>query len=177
MPPLSTLLPLVRDLVFLRRGPQDLPYSPVLLALLIGATLVLYGALAANLQRVQLPRGAFSLLLQLGLTWTALHVAEKPSRFVQTATALVGASIVLTLLAIPGYFGVDNLPDAPKQVTQAQALAIMFLLVFQVWDLAITAHILRHALELRLRFGVLIAVVFLAVDVIASGILFERAAT
>ncbi|HET7842733.1 MAG TPA: hypothetical protein VFL14_01185 [Xanthomonadales bacterium] len=177
MPPFATLLPLLRDILFLRRGPQDLPYSPALLALLIGATLAVYAALSANLERVQLPRGAFSLLLQLGLTWTALNVADKSPRFVQTATALVGASIVLTLLAIPGYFGVDSLAEAPKELTQTQALAIMFLLLFQVWDIAITAHILRHALELKLRFGVLIAIVFLAVDAIASGVVFERAAT
>ena len=176
MPPFSTLLPLIRDILFLRRGPQDLPYSPALLALLIGATLALYAALAEYLD-VGVPHMAFSLLLLLALTWSALRIAEKSERFVQTSTALLGASLVLTLLAVPVFFGVGELPKDPQRLTPAQSMWVMVALLFQVWDIAVTSHILRHALDLKMRLGVLIAVVFYAVDMVLGSILFERAAT
>jgi hypothetical protein len=176
VPPFSTLLPLFRDLLFLRRGPQDLPHSPTLMALLIAATLALYAALAQFFADVGLPRTAYSLLLQLALTWLALRVAEKPARFVQTASALLGAGIVLTLLVVPVLFGVGELPPAGQQFTPAQASWALVGLVFHVWDLVITGSILRHALDLKLRFGVLVAVVFYAIDMVSSSILFERAA-
>jgi len=177
VPPISTLLPLVRDLLFLRRGPQDLPYSPALLALLIGAMLALDAALAEHVSQVGLPHMAFSLLLMLALTWLALRIGEKSPRFVQTASALLGAGIVLTLLAVPVLLGVGRLPADPKLLTPSQSMWVMVALAFQVWDLAITAHILRHALDLKLRFGVLIAVVFSAVDLVLGSMLFERGAS
>lgn len=178
MPPFATLLPLVRDLVFLRRGPQDLPYSQSLLALLIAALLALSAALAAELKDISVARTAFSLLLQLALAAAALRMGEKSERFVQTATALSSASIVLTLLAIPLLFATDGMGAAdPGTWSRAQRFALMGALVFQVWDIAITGHILRHALDLRLRFGVLIAVVFFAVDQVVAAAIFERATT
>lgn len=177
MPPFATLLPLVRDLVFLRRGPQDLPYSQSLLALLIAAMLVLSAALATELKDISMARTAFSLLLQLALTAVALRIGEKSERFVQTATALLSAGIVLTLLLIPVLFGTDGMGHDPKEWTRAQHLSLMGALVFQFWDIAITGHILRHALDLKLRFGVLIAVVFLAVDQVVAAAIFERATT
>lgn len=178
MPPFATLLPLVRDLVFLRRGPQDLPYSQSLLALLIAAMLALTAALAAELADISVARTAFSMLLQLALVAAALRMGEKSERFVQTATALLSASIVLTLLAIPVLFGTDGVWALdPGTLSRAQRVAVMGALVFQVWDIAITAHILRHALDLKLRFGVLIAVVFLFVDQFVAAAIFERATT
>jgi hypothetical protein len=163
--------------MFLRRGPQDLPYSPALLALLIAGMLTLSAVLAAQLTQVSVARTAFSMLLELGLTWAALRMAEKPERFVQAATAMVGASIVLTLLAIPILFGVDGVTEETKQLTRAQSLWVLFALLFHVWNIAITGHILRHALDITLRVGVLVAVVFFAVGLIAGAALFERAAS
>jgi hypothetical protein len=177
VPPLSQLLPLIRDLVLLRRGPQDLPYSPALLALLVGATLVLDAVLAEHIVQVGLARMAFSLLPVLALTWLALRIGEKSARFVQAATSAVAAGLVLTLLAIPVLLGIGTLPADPKQLTRAQSLFVLLALLFQVWDLAVVGHILRHALDLKLRLGVLVAVVIYAVDLVAGAALFEKAAS
>ena len=176
VPPFSTLLPLVRDLLFLRRGPQELPHSPALLALLIGATLALDAALAEHIVQIGLPHMAFSLLLMLVLTWLALRIGEKSARFVQTASALLATGVVLTLLEIPMLLGIGSIPPEPKVFTPGQSLSLLFALMFLIWEIAVAGHILRHALDLKLRLGVLVAVVFFAVDRFAGMFLFERAA-
>jgi hypothetical protein len=147
-----------------------------LLALLVGATLLLYAALSAHIVQIGMPRLAFSLLLQLALTRIALQVAGKPERFVQAASALLGAGIVLTLLAIPILLGASDIPADTQQLTRAQLLLGIVALLFRVWDIAVTGHIFRHALDLKLPLGVLVAIVLYIIDQVAAMVLFERTA-
>ena len=145
--------------------------------MLIGTTLALDAALAEHIVQVGLPHMAFSLLLMLGMTWVTLRIGEKEARYAQTASALLGTGIVLTRLEIPVLIGLGTLPQKPEQLTPGQSLSLLLALLFLAWEIAVAGNILRHALELPLRLGVLIAVAFFAIDQVVGGLLFERAAS
>jgi hypothetical protein len=99
MPPLFNL---IRDICLLRRGPQDLPYSLPALVSVAGACVVvqlgvavarsapLGGVLAGAILWLMVTLGALNLILTLrGLR----------NRFVQSATALLGCALWLTMPA------------------------------------------------------------------------------
>ncbi len=100
---LSSLVKTVVDLCRFRRVPQDLPYSPQLLAvLLVAATLfdLAVGAATGDAESAF----AHSLLssgLVLLLCWIALAIRRLNHRYVQTATALVACGLLISLVQLP----------------------------------------------------------------------------
>lgn len=145
---MTALLTLIFNLCLLRAKPQDLPAS----ALLTGTTLAAYflTGLLISLGRQSpglalLAALADSAVLAL-LTHTVLLLRKHPERLAQTLSALAGTGAVTQLIAWP-------------------LLATPALLVLLVWSLAINAHILRHALEVRLGPAILISAGFLLVAV------------
>ena len=175
--PLLHLVVVVRDLCQLRRGPQDLPYSPVLLALLIAASILIdlaSGTVISGASNV-LPRSLVSTSLVLGLCWIALSIRRLGSRFVQTASAVIACSIVISLLAVPivwlaGAPPASGQPPAPLQVLLAWAMLALI-----VWNVAINANIVRHALEAPFAFGVALATAWLLADWALGRVLFDAA--
>lgn len=173
---MKSLLDLLRDLMLFRRGPQDLPFSTSLLAGACVVGFALDAFVASRFQQMAdaVPRVAFSLAALLLLPWIALKLAKLEARYAQTATALVATSAMFTLLTVPVLLGVGKLPTDPKDLTAAQALLGWFSLLLVGWQLAVRGHILRHALDLPMRLGVLIAVVFFAVELIVAVIVFGQ---
>ena len=176
---MKSLLESIRDILLLRRGPQDLPYSPGLLAALILFALAV--GLAVSAQRVTVavaaPQLGFEVLLLLALAWIPLAIARRRERFVQTATALVAAAIAFNLLAVPVVLGVGDLPKDARALTTAQVLLGWLSLALLAWKLVVSGHVLRHALDVPLRSGVLIAAVFLAAEVVLNLALFGAGAS
>lgn len=147
------------DLCLLRRAPQDLPASRLLLALVAGASLLgsmLLAMTAGEKALIGLLQGGLDLGFLLALLYAILRLVDKPARFVQTSTALIGADTLIGLLALLPLSlaaGVDE--SSPMLV-----LAGMLFLMLVVWGVVATAHILRHALEIRLSQGVLLAIAY-----------------
>ncbi len=175
---MKSLLDLLRDLMLFKRGPQDLPHSPGLLAALCVVSFALDTYIASQFQVVPdaAPRVAFSLAMLLALPWVALRLANLDARYAQTATALVATSMLFTVLTVPVLLGVGKLPEDPKDLTAGQALLGWLSLLLMGWQLAVRGHIFRHALELPMRLGVLIAVVFFAIELVLALALFGRSA-
>lgn len=138
-----------RDLCFLRLAPQDLPYSQTLLIALVAARLAL--DLAMGLIIASVGAALFASILGTALTlvavWGLLRMTGYQARFVQTATALTLASLVFGLLSIPLKFGLHPLPDNAEQVVGAQLGMLLLLAILGGWSLAVTGHVLRHALD------------------------------
>jgi hypothetical protein len=176
---MKALLDLLRDLMLFRRGPQDLPYSTSLLGAASVIAFALDAFVASRFQQVgdAAPRVAFSLAALLALPWIALRLADKQPRYAQTALALVATSVMFTILTVPVLIGVGPLPQDPKDLTATQALLGWFSLLLVGWQLAVRGHILRHALDLPMRLGVLVAVVFFAVELLLALLLFGRSAS
>ncbi len=150
-PPRPGLPGQVLELCRLRGGPQDLPWSPLLLAGLFVAATALDVMVGDLLDRDgnALARSLLSSLVILGLCWIALAVRNFRNRFVQTATAIIATGIVFTLLQ-GALLWLGGVPPATGSapLTSTQALVAWALFAIFLWQVAVTAHIVRHAVEL-----------------------------
>ncbi|GAA0716256.1 hypothetical protein [Dokdonella soli] len=148
-PFLSGLPARVVNLCRLRGGPQDLPYSPNLLALLVVAGTALDALTGGLLGEVgtTLARSLLSTGVVLALCWLALAIRNLRSRFVQTATALVACSIVFSLLQLPLALLAGPPPVNAGALTGLQLLLGWITIALFVWQLSVDAHIMRHAME------------------------------
>ncbi|MBK1703088.1 hypothetical protein [Halochromatium glycolicum] len=147
------------ELALLRRAPQDLPASTALFSLVILVALVA-GLLLALTAGVGFASGLVQSLLDLGLMLGALSLAlrlvDRRARFLQTATAVIGVDILITLLAL---FPV-SLARPSDADSGLLALAGLLFLLLVAWSIVATGHILRHAFGLTLLQGAAIAIGF-----------------
>lgn len=145
---------ILRDIVLLRRGPQDLPFSPNLL----GTVFIVDVALSA-LMEYQLGLGDGALLrniaataLGLGVIYLMLYAKQLQARFIQAGLAFLLVSVVFTTLIVILFTVLAPLPlpgTKPEDVTGAQLLTMLAFFALALWKLAVDAHVLRHALEIR----------------------------
>lgn len=162
------------QICLLRQGPQDLPASGILLAITLSA----YTLLTALLSKVSMSAdsavvwGLISTVLMVAFTVILLYVQRRPARLVQTLAALAGTGALLTLIALP-VFG--WLHGADLKAGEG-ALAWLIVVVLTLWSLAVTGHILRHALSVPYFVGLVLAVVFYFISVSVFRTLFPAAA-
>ncbi len=151
------------QLALLRNRPQDLPWSPLLLALVLAA----HALLGVVLFSFRLPLAqalgaglAGSALLAV-MTVSLLAVNRLMPRAVQTLTALAGADVVVGIAALP----VTAWLHGDLEGGAASGLPGLLYLVLLGWNLAVAGHVLRHALDAPLALGVVIALVFYVLSV------------
>jgi len=151
---MKTLLNHFVDLCLLRKGPQDMPFSPQLLVvitllnILVGLVMIVdvrTGVLSA------LAESLFDSGLMLVALYFALQSQNRRARFMQAATALMGSGLLLGLLALPLISWSRN-PDS--------AMAGLLLLILILWSMVVMGHILRHTFEIGLAIGVGLAFVY-----------------
>ncbi|NCA70311.1 MAG: hypothetical protein EOM91_09425 [Sphingobacteriia bacterium] len=162
------------ELCAMRRGPQDLPAAPLLLALMAIASLLtglLIGLVAGLPLGSGLTQSLAELALTLGALYAALRLLGRDARFLQAATALLGAGVLIGLLAVVPL----SLNPTGSQETDLAALGALMLLALVVWSLVVTGHILRHTFEITLGQGVAVAVAFKISTLILIGSLFRAA--
>lgn len=156
---MSRLLQIFIDICLFRGRPQDLPASRFLLAASIVVSLVIgffpllnylkgfYPALLASLMDT-----ALILLFLRG----GLYFLEKEPRFLQTATAIFGTGAVIS---VPFLCVELMIYSAPGEFTKAVGNALLLPLL--VWSIAVTGHILRHALDIRFAGGIVVALIYI----------------
>jgi len=174
------LLYLLRDVIQLRRGPQDAPHSPGLLVALCAASLVLQLAIARLLKvdGETLGAGILALAFNLGLLYLLLSVRKLTNRFVQAAFTLLGVAIVFQLLSLPIVLLTGgHPPTAADHLTPAQALLGIVALPIVIWKLIVDAHVLRHSLDLPFVSGLAIAVCWIIAELILGAALGGAAPT
>jgi hypothetical protein len=163
----------VRDLCLLRRGPEDLPYSPALLVALLIASVVLEGLfdIYRGIKPLMMLVALAGTLAALGALFLVLRGRRKPERFMQTALALVTTSLLFELIALPLSLVVMPFAQAaahaagnPPSPTQAQAIALLAMFVFAIWQICISVSILRRALEIPVVGGVLVLILLACVN-------------
>ncbi|MDJ0739376.1 MAG: hypothetical protein QNJ91_06645 [Gammaproteobacteria bacterium] len=148
---MQALLLFFIDLARLRRGPQDLPASTALLALL-----ALTGVVLGTANGVQMFGGAgaalganlLDLLLTLVLLFVLLRFTGHAARWLQTATAFLGLGVLAGLIML--------LVRAPAQAFGITDVALLIDLVLAIWLHVALGNVLRHALDVPLLAGVLI---------------------
>jgi hypothetical protein len=160
-----------------RAGPQDLPYSSRLLVQLLALLAVLQliamqttGAQIDMFARLALYL-AFLLLPIAGL----LRITGHPERFVQTAIAFAGTS-VLVLLPMLGLLAL--MPSALQvqaegfQPSGVQMLSVLLYFALAAWKVAIDAHVWRHALQCSPLAAAALAIALFMAEITANRHLF-----
>lgn len=152
---MASVLQTYVNMLQLRAGPQDLPAND---RVFLGSVIALVGVslvVASSIYpiRLALVRIGLDLLLQIVVVASLLQWAGHPRRFRQTFSALCGTGVLLVLLMWPL---IDILQDrAPGDSLTGAATVGLFGLYG--WSVAVIAHILRHALEIRMSQAVLLA--------------------
>jgi len=163
---MGQLLNLIWDICCLRRGPQDLPYSPPLLAALVAANFA-YQLLVATLRGLPFAEVLFGALFFMLMLLTALNVAlllrGLRSRFVQAATALLGCMLLFHVLRLPLDLLVDAPPATPAQLTPLQGLLALIALPLLGWSVVAYAHVLRHSLNISFLAGMTLSLLWIMI--------------
>lgn len=148
------LLLILRDIVLLRRGPQDLPFTPSLLGMLFVVDVALSALMETllTLGEGALLRNVAGTGLALGVIYLLLYARQFQARFVQTSLAFLLVSVVFTALIVALFTVLAPPPltgTKPEPVTGVQTLSLLAFFALALWKLAVDAHVLRHALEIR----------------------------
>lgn len=168
---LSYITPLLRayiDICLFKRGPQDLPSSPILLA----GTTFIYGLLQILIALLDLkPKDALLLgllapFLLLGSTLLLLHIVRLGNRWVQTATAFAGSGAIFSIVALPLVIALAA--AGSNQPATVLPRSLWFILL--MWNLAVIAHIWKNALSTNIAVGIAlsIALYYLSFYIIGS---------
>lgn len=142
------------DLCLLRRTPGDLPPSLWLLQLVLLLNLVVNGSLGIAVFGALTPAilaALVELALSAGLLFAALQVRGRAQRWQQAYTALLGAGVLLGVIAL-GYRSLLT-------ILGLGSTAVPDLMLF-FWSLLVMTHVLRHALEITLLPAVLIVIAY-----------------
>jgi hypothetical protein len=147
------------QLCLLRTKPQDLPVSRFLFgSTLFAAVLTAMPLLVGPLGGMGPALGAvlLDILLVSIVLLGALRMLAKAERFIQTATAIFGAGAVINLFSLP----LVVVLDSSASPSAAQAVGALAYLLVIAWSLVVTGHILRHAFNIRMAGGVMLALVY-----------------
>jgi len=164
-----SLLRLFLDILFLRRGPQDVPVSTVLL----GLAALLYAVINLGIGwwESTLPRALLAALLDIGLAagllFLALRARNLSVRFTQSYTAYLGTGALLGVLALPLVWFLNEMAGPSPAEIPMLAVLLWFVLLF--WSLSVLAHILRNTLEAPLPLAALMAVGYTMLSMELSG--------
>lgn len=155
---LKTLFTSFMDICLFRKGPQDLPASGFLLRLIVVLSAVT--ALLLNLANRPFQHAIVAVILNLAvvaiITQLILRLHNKTPRFNQTLIAQFGSGIVLSVFAIPV---VVMMQYAENNNVDISSGVILWMILF-IWEIAVTAHILRHAISTSLMQGFMMAILY-----------------
>lgn len=169
---LSTISKAFLDICLLKKGPEDLPKSSVLLFLclfmytLIDVLLTVQSRPFEYALMVSLVDVGFLLLA----TFLILKQHQKLDRWHQTMTALFGTGVILGIFIFPLVFGgVQNQYEA-----WVQQIIVFLFLIMVIWNVAVLAHIVRHAISTSMGIGIMIAILYIWMSSLLITMLFPE---
>ena len=172
---LPSFFAVLLDICRFRRGPEDMPYSPPLLVvLLIGCGALQFGF---NVYNGAAPGVAGALLVGgvafFGALYLLLRGRGQSLRFVQTMTALASVYLLFGVVidAVISGFSLAALseevlkhPGHPPELTPLQALVIPGVVALVIWQFCVLVGIVRRALERPVAGAVLVFLLLFLVD-------------
>jgi len=154
-----SLLQFFWGLCGLKKAPQDLPSSSVLLGLALLAYFM--SSMVVAVLQWEVPKAVLAAMLDTVLftilCYALLWARLLSNRFTQTMTALAGSCALLTLVAAPLGYWQKALGGPINGVITFPAL---LLFVWTGWNITVIGHILRHALSTAFALGVGLAAAY-----------------
>jgi hypothetical protein len=165
---MHVLFNLFLDICLFRKGPQDVPASPVLLKLSL-ITYALSGLLVMWVNTklsTALLQTLLDLVLLIGMTYGVLQRQGFGARFGQTMTALLGTGTLLGLTALPVVIWIGE-----TAAEDGMTLPSLLFLLLLGWSMAVMAHVLQHALSTSRAIAMLYALGYLVISAVLSSFL------
>ena len=142
------------DVILLRKGPEDIPRSALLLALVIGLAIVvnmLFDVVIETAYETDFSLEVATELVKIVSYVIVVMVFGLVSRLMQTMTAMIGCNAILGIVST----GVLMLAQPLGNAELDGVLA--WLVIF--WLILVEGHIISRAVKLHLVTGIAIAVV------------------
>ena len=140
------------DIVRLRKGPDAIPHSPTLFLLTVVIWIVAGAVMTASASSLG-PRdfllGIANSGVGIGCYVAIVVLAGRPSRILQTVSAILGCGALLTLLFVAC--------DAFLTPLLGQELAGLVATLVLLWSIPVEGHIIARAIERHWYVGVVIA--------------------
>jgi heme/copper-type cytochrome/quinol oxidase subunit 4 len=153
---MSEFIRLYAQIALLRRGPQDLPASPLLLALTVVAFLAVNFVMSSVLPPDNRWRESLLVATLFTLLWyvVLLRLAGRPERTLQTTSAVFGFQTVLAPLVIGCGWLIRRFGEgSPWQVAVICAGLLLF-----AWVIAANSYIVKVALEWSVSSSVVLVI-------------------
>ncbi len=145
----STLL----NICLLRRGPQDLPYSKLLL-LVVATVFVIFTArilsVALALQ-LAITLALVSVATTAALLYLILNYLKFTNRLVQIMTSLIGVDLILITSMAILRLGI---------IVPNKNIALIMISIVMCWQLIIYSHMFVHGLMMRRLYASLMAIAY-----------------
>ncbi len=155
---MKPLIALFWQLCLFRRGPQEVPYSPVLLGIFVVAELILGAFIVFTLEPLYAGQQLLGLLVALvawlAIVWGLLRFKGLDARYVQTMTACLGTDLLLSLVIVP--LQVYIISGGPEVALGLPARLVLLGLL--LWDIMIKGHIYGMAMRLGRLQGNLLSI-------------------
>ena len=157
-------------IIFLKAGPQHLPYSVTLLAALTflylaSGVLVLTTTMEFN---QALANMMLDVVVLFAFCYFCLTLLGYKKRFVQMVSALAGIGIVYHLLAWPFFIQIHGVQTDEQGIRMAALL--MLLLVS--WQVLVFAHVFRHTMQMSMGRSLALSFGYLFLSMAAAEIIF-----
>ena len=148
------LIPVILGITVHRRGPDELPSSPFVVLVLLGASEC---AQLVTLRLAAAPDEAIlvmllSVAMDFLFVWVLLAVFERRPRFWQTMSAFLGAGVVLNTISAL-LVGWNQSLHSPAEATTAPDVLLQLL---QVWSVDIGGFLVSRAIDRHYALGVVI---------------------
>jgi hypothetical protein len=160
------LIKIFWDICRLKAGPQDLPTGRYLLAAAVLAGIIIDSFSTS----IFIPKFSaidtiklvviynIALLVAIYFLLKLIGYAE---RAIQTVTAIAGSGLFISLVLLPGLLMMNSVDE------QVKSFAI-FILIDNIWRIAVNAHIFRHALSISLLMAMILSVSYLLFGVLVA---------
>lgn len=151
-----------------KAGPADVPASHWFLKL-VCMVYFLMGVMVSHIDhdwQVSFATSLTDTLLLLLVCWFLLYLRGMTGRFIQMATAMAGTGAIMGIIGWPVLW----LFRQVEPHGQLTSLVLLLVLVLMFWSLFITAHIFRHALEVRPGMAAILTVGYTIVSLIVVGL-------
>lgn len=162
------------DICLLRKGPQVIPRSWHLFAIM----LMVYILVDAVLFVAQGIHGLLIVyetladcILQVTFLTGLMWLAQKLERFNQTAIALFGTGAIIMIPAVPiSFIATQN------NLASMQMAATLMIFGILAWSILVMGHVIRHALDTHLVIGILIAFAYTGINIVLFYFMFPAQA-
>lgn len=173
----TTILKTYFSLCLFRSEPRNMPAAGAFCV--FSVALYVLSGIALVLVYQPLPHAILSGIIEtallLVLTWILLVAHGLRSRFIQTVTALAGTGFLFSLFSLPLFLLLPR--EGAGNESPFLAVISLFLLFLVGWNIAVLAHILRHAVSSSFAMGIVLAVGYVwIITAILSFIVPESAA-